>query len=147
MEWIGPATSSGAPPCGSITTTGTVLSPTSLRARDWMLKCTAWRGRRRLRQDGFPDILVTCVGQNRLFHNTGKGTFLDVTNASGLGKRSAFSTSALWFDYDRDGLLDLFVCNYVKWSPEHDVFCQPRWQAQILLHARGLSRRDLLAVS
>jgi hypothetical protein len=73
--------------------------------------------------DGFPDILVTCVGQNRLFHNTGKGTFTDVTIASGLGKRQAFSTSALWFDYDRDGLLDLFVCNYVKWSPEHDVFC------------------------
>lgn len=73
--------------------------------------------------DGFPDILVTCVGQNRLFHNTGKGTFVDATSASGLGKRLAFSTSALWFDYDRDGLLDLFVCNYVKWSPEHDVFC------------------------
>jgi hypothetical protein len=73
--------------------------------------------------DGFPDILVTCVGQNRLFHNTGKGIFVDVTNASGLGKREGFSTSAVWFDYDRDGLLDLFVCNYVKWSPEHDVFC------------------------
>jgi enediyne biosynthesis protein E4 len=73
--------------------------------------------------DGFPDILVTCVGQNRLFRNTGKGTFVDVTAASGLGKREGFSTSALWFDYDRDGLLDLFVCNYVKWSPEHDVFC------------------------
>ena len=74
-------------------------------------------------KDGFPDILVTCVGQNRLFHNTGRGTFVDVTSSSGLGKRQAFSTSALWFDYDRDGLLDLFVCNYVKWSPEHDVFC------------------------
>jgi enediyne biosynthesis protein E4 len=73
--------------------------------------------------DGFPDILVTCVGQNRLFRNTGKGTFVDVTTPSGLGKREGFSTSALWFDYDRDGLLDLFVCNYVKWSPEHDVFC------------------------
>ncbi len=73
--------------------------------------------------DGFPDILVTCVGQNRLFHNNGKGSFTDVTNPSGLGKRLAFSTSALWFDYDRDGLLDLFVCNYVKWSPERDVFC------------------------
>jgi len=73
--------------------------------------------------DGFPDILITSVGQNRLFKNTGKGTFIDVTNASGLGKRQAFSTSALWFDYDRDGLLDLFICNYVKWSPEHDVFC------------------------
>ena len=42
---------------------------------------------------------------------------------SGLGDRLGFSTSALWFDYNRDGLLDLFVCNYVKWSPEHDVFC------------------------
>jgi hypothetical protein len=73
--------------------------------------------------DGFPDILITCVGQNRLFRNTGKGTFVDVTQKSGLGKRQALSTSALWFDYDRDGLLDLFVCNYVKWSPEHDVFC------------------------
>ena len=73
--------------------------------------------------DGFPDILITCVGQNRLFKNTGKGHFIDVTNSSGLGKRQAFSASALWFDYDRDGLLDLFVCNYVKWSPEHDVFC------------------------
>ena len=73
--------------------------------------------------DGFPDIFVTCVGQNRLFHNTGKGTFTDVTNSSGLGKRLSLSTSALWFDYDRDGLLDLFVCNYVKWSPERDVFC------------------------
>jgi hypothetical protein len=73
--------------------------------------------------DGFPDILVTCVGQNRLFRNTGKGTFVDVTDSAGLGKREGFSTSALWFDYDRDGLLDLFVCNYVKWSPERDVFC------------------------
>jgi hypothetical protein len=73
--------------------------------------------------DGFPDILITCVGQNRLFKNSGKGTFADVTNSSGLGHRQALSTSALWFDFDRDGRLDLFVCNYVKWSPEHDVFC------------------------
>jgi hypothetical protein len=73
--------------------------------------------------DGFPDLLITCVGQNRLFRNTGKGTFVDATRASGLAGRTAFSTSALWFDYDRDGFLDLFVCNYVKWSAEHDVFC------------------------
>jgi hypothetical protein len=73
--------------------------------------------------DGFPDLLVTCVGQNRLFRNTGKGTFVDVTRASGLAGRTGFSTSALWFDYDRDGFLDLFVCNYVKWTADHDVFC------------------------
>jgi len=73
--------------------------------------------------DGFADILITCVGQNRLFRNTGKGTFVDVTRTSGLGGRTGFSTSATWFDFDRDGLLDLFVCNYVRWTPEHDVFC------------------------
>jgi len=73
--------------------------------------------------DGFPDIFLSCVGQSRLFRNTGKGTFVDVTKASGLLGKQGFSTSALWFDYDRDGLLDLFVCNYVRWSPERDVFC------------------------
>ena len=73
--------------------------------------------------DGFPDIFVSCVGENRLFHNTGRGKFIEVTRQSGLPRRPSFSTSALWFDYDRDGLLDLFVCNYVNWSPEHDVFC------------------------
>jgi hypothetical protein len=73
--------------------------------------------------DGFPDILISCVGQSRLFRNTGKGSFVDATRASGLLGRQGFSTSALWFDFDRDGLLDLFVCNYVRWSPEQDVFC------------------------
>ena len=73
--------------------------------------------------DGFPDIFISCVGQSRLFRNTGKGTFVEVTRSSGLFGHQGFSTSALWFDYDRDGLLDLFVCNSVRWSPAHDVFC------------------------
>jgi hypothetical protein len=73
--------------------------------------------------DGFPDIFITCVGQSRLFRNTGQGTFVDVTRASGLLGKQGLSTSAVWFDYDRDGFLDLFVCNYVRWSAEHDVFC------------------------
>ena len=69
--------------------------------------------------DGWQDLLVTAVGQNRLFRNTGKGTFVDVTARAGLGNRIGFSTSALWFDYDRDGWLDLLVCNYVRWTPGH----------------------------
>ncbi len=73
--------------------------------------------------DGFPDLFITCVGQSRLFRNTGRGAFVDVTRASGLGGRDAFSTSAMWVDIDRDGHLDLFVCNYVRWSMESDVFC------------------------
>jgi hypothetical protein len=73
--------------------------------------------------DGFPDLFITCVGQNRLFRNNGRGAFGDVTQSSGLGGREGFSTSAIWFDFDRDGLLDLFVCNYVRWSLKQDVFC------------------------
>ncbi len=73
--------------------------------------------------DGWQDILITAVGQNHLFHNTGHGTFEDVTDKAGLGKRPGFSTSALWFDYDRDGRLDLLICNYVRWTPDTDVYC------------------------
>jgi hypothetical protein len=63
------------------------------------------------------------VGQSHLFRNNRDGKFTDVTREAGLLNHQGFSTSALWIDYDRDGLLDLFVCNYVRWSPEHDVFC------------------------
>ncbi|WP_321474361.1 CRTAC1 family protein [uncultured Paludibaculum sp.] len=73
--------------------------------------------------DGFVDLFITCLGQSRLFQNTGRGTFVDVTVKAGLGGHDGFSTSALWFDYDRDGHLDLFVTNYVKWSERTDVFC------------------------
>jgi hypothetical protein len=73
--------------------------------------------------DGFPDLYLTGYGQNRLMKNTGKGSFVDVTRQAGLAGRNALSTSALWFDYDRDGHLDLFVCNYVRWSPDTDVSC------------------------
>ncbi len=73
--------------------------------------------------DGFPDIFITCVGESHLFRNTGKGTFVDATKSSGLAGKSGLSTSAIWFDYDRDGFLDLLVCNYVRWSAESDVFC------------------------
>ncbi len=57
--------------------------------------------------DGFPDILITAVGQNRLFHNTGRGHFIDVTERPAWAAAARFSTSAMWFDYDRDGFLDL----------------------------------------
>ncbi len=73
--------------------------------------------------DGFPDVFISCVGQSHLFRNTGRGTFVDVTLKAGLAKHAGFSTSAVWFDYDRDGLLDLFVCNYVRWSAQNDIFC------------------------
>jgi hypothetical protein len=57
-----------------------------------------------------------------LFHNRGDGTFEDVTHAAGLENHD-WSVAAAWVDYDNDGLLDLFVVNYVKWDPATELFC------------------------
>lgn len=73
--------------------------------------------------DGWSDIYVSALGQGRLFRNQGNGKFADVTAKVGLQGPPAFSTSAAWIDYDKDGLLDLYVCNYVEWSIDSDLFC------------------------
>ncbi len=71
--------------------------------------------------DGFVDVLVTAVGENRLFRNVGGERFADVTAVAGVaGSPDAWSTSAAFADMDDDGDLDLFVCNYVAWSPAID---------------------------
>jgi hypothetical protein len=75
--------------------------------------------------DGFPDLLVTGVGGLHLFHNVAAGggrAFRDVTRESGL-RDDGWSTSAAWLDYDGDLDLDLFVCHYVKWSPQLELEC------------------------
>ncbi len=70
--------------------------------------------------DGDVDLFVTAVGPNHLFRNDG-GVFTDVTDRSGTaGDPDRWSTSTGFLDYDNDGDLDLFVCNYVKWSREID---------------------------
>ena len=73
--------------------------------------------------DGFDDIYVSALGQSHLFHNNGNGTFTDVTKQAGMWGPNEFSTSAAWFDYDRDGKLDLIVVNYVQWSQQGDIYC------------------------
>ncbi len=73
--------------------------------------------------DGHDDLFLTALGQSRLYRNTGKSAFTDVTKAAGLTTPPAFSSSAAWVDYDKDGRLDLFVANYVQWTPETDIFC------------------------
>jgi hypothetical protein len=72
--------------------------------------------------DGLVDIFVTGVGGNHLFRNLGGGKFQDVTVNAGVGgSPGGWSSSATWLDYDNDGRLDLFVCNYVRWSKEIDL--------------------------
>jgi hypothetical protein len=73
--------------------------------------------------DGFPDLLVLGYGRCILYHNNGDGTFTDVTNRAGVGNTGKWGSSAAWFDYDKDGLLDLVIANYVDWSPERNFWC------------------------
>jgi len=78
--------------------------------------------------DGYPDIFIANTGKNTLYHNNGDGTFTDVTDQSGLGAKppKTLSVQAAWFDYDNDGLLDLFLSNYTLWAPEEDRRCTVR---------------------
>lgn len=71
--------------------------------------------------DGHRDLFVTAVGHNRLLLGSASGVFADATEAAGVaGDGAAWSTTAAFFDADRDGDLDLFVGNYVQWSKEID---------------------------
>ena len=73
--------------------------------------------------DGYPDLYVTGYGRAILYHNNGNGTFTDVTAKAGVTDEGGWSTSAGWFDYDKDGWLDLIVVNYINWTPKTNIWC------------------------
>ncbi len=71
--------------------------------------------------DGYVDLYVTALGANRLSRNIAGQASADVTDIAGVGGEvDAWTSSAAFFDYDRDGDLDLFAANYVQWSREID---------------------------
>ena len=79
--------------------------------------------------DGYPDLFVTGVYHNTLYHNNGDGTFTDVTARAGLDKLDAkygplWAITAAWVDVNNDGLLDLFVANYLKWDYKTEPLCE-----------------------
>lgn len=76
--------------------------------------------------DGWPDLFVTQYGKNVLYHNNGDGTFTDVTDKAGVGGMEFgtwFHSGATFFDYDRDGKLDLYVGGYVALPPDGRRYC------------------------
>ncbi len=76
--------------------------------------------------DGYEDLFCTYYGHNRLYRNNGNGTFTDVTVQAGLHDRAVrFGTGCSFFDYNRDGHLDLFVANYVEFDLEHPPLPTP----------------------
>jgi hypothetical protein len=70
--------------------------------------------------DGYVDLYITGIYRGYLFHNDGKGRFEDVTEAAGARGPHGWLTGAAFVDIDNDGDLDLFICNYVTWTPEID---------------------------
>jgi hypothetical protein len=76
--------------------------------------------------DGFPDLYVTGYGRAILYRNNGNGTFTDVTAKAGVADQGQWSTSAGWFDFDKDGWLDLVVTNYLDWNPANNLWCGDR---------------------
>src|SRR5271157_2380926 len=69
--------------------------------------------------DGWDDLFCCFWGHNILFHNNGDGTFTDVTRKAGLyDERQRWGSGCTFLDYDRDGHLDLFVCNYIELDPK-----------------------------
>ncbi len=94
--------------------------------------------------DGFDDLFCTFWGQNRLMRNNGNGTFTDCTRQAGLlQSRVRWGAGCTFLDYDRDGHLDLFVCNYLQLDPakiplaSDTHFCQ--WKGvPIMCGPRGL---------
>ena len=94
--------------------------------------------------DGWDDLFCCFWGSNILFHNNGNGTFTDVTRKAGLHQdRVRWGAGCTFLDYDRDGSLDLFICNYLTLDPDKipaagdTHFCQ--WKGvPIMCGPRGL---------
>lgn len=79
--------------------------------------------------DGYDDIFVSGVYRNTLYHNNGDGTFTDVTEKAGLVQADKqygplWSVGAAWVDVNNDGLLDLFVVNYLSWDVNKEPDCK-----------------------
>lgn len=73
--------------------------------------------------DGFIDLYLTGVGRNQLYRNNGNGSFSDVSKSSGTDDPDNWGVSASFFDYDRDGWLDLFVGNYLNYTLQTHTPC------------------------
>lgn len=96
--------------------------------------------------DGYPDVYVSNYGPNTLYKNNGNGTFTNVTKRAKVGGGKECSVGAVWLDFDNDGLLDLYVGNYLNFDPEYKYYYAPDGfpgplaydsQPDILYHNKG----------
>ena len=79
--------------------------------------------------DGYPDLFVAGVHGSRLYHNNGDGTFSDVTAGAGITSMDPqygplWAITGVWVDVNNDGLLDLFIVNYLQWDYATEPLCE-----------------------
>ena len=96
--------------------------------------------------DGYPDIYVSNYGPNTLYKNNGNGSFTNITKRAMVGGGKECSVGAVWLDFDNDGLLDLYVGNYLNYDPEYKYYYAPDGfpgplaydsQKDVLYHNKG----------
>lgn len=93
--------------------------------------------------DGFEDIFVGGVHANHLYHNNRDGAFSDVTEKAGLATSAGdsgplWSVGGAWLDVNNDGLLDLFVINYLAWDGRAEPVCEIAPGRQDLLPSQAV---------
>jgi enediyne biosynthesis protein E4 len=96
--------------------------------------------------DGYPDLYLSNYGENVLLKNKGNGTFSDVTKHANVSGGNESTVGAVWFDYDNDGNLDLYIGNYLEFDPNYKYFYAPDGfpgpmaydaQPDVLYHNKG----------
>lgn len=81
-------------------------------------------------RDGDIDLVLTAYGHNVLYQNDGDGTFTDRSAVSGIGTPAGFWAGGSWGDYNRDGLLDLYVTGYVKYTRPDSMTAASRYDIE-----------------
>ncbi len=94
-----------------------VTARSGLTMQSWGMGCVSGD----LDGNGYPDLLITNLGENSLLRNNGDGSFTDVTQQSGMSGND-WSTSAAIADYDNDGLLDIYIANYVNFHKGNKTY-------------------------
>lgn len=81
--------------------------------------------------DGWLDLFLSNYGENVFYHNNGDGTFSDKTQETGLGGLKGFWTGASWADFNLDGVLDLYVCGYVKYEDTGEFGASQQYNVEV----------------
>lgn len=89
-----------------------------IQTQNWPMGCAAAD----LNNDGYQDLIISHIGKIQILQNSSSGKFLDVSDTTGFKQTSAWSTSISFTDFNNDGLVDLYITNFVDFSKLNNLF-------------------------